>query len=112
MVESPGFPAADTPAALEFALLEAWLASTGALQLPLHEIEPQQQTKGISYAVTTRILPRRSVWRTRSRPDFVRPAKHARFIVTLLNIGVQWLDADRLFSLLRSDAVPTPPFAW
>src|SRR5437867_6945813 len=41
IVESPG-----TPAALEFALLEAWLASTGALQLPLHEIESQQQTKG------------------------------------------------------------------
>ena len=46
MVESPGSPAADTPAALEFALLEAWLASTRALQLPLHEIESQQQTKG------------------------------------------------------------------
>ena len=35
-----------TPAALEFALLEAWLASGRALQLPLHEIESQQQTKG------------------------------------------------------------------
>src|SRR6202142_4590931 len=35
-----------TPAALEFALLEAWLASTSALQVPLHEIESQQQTKG------------------------------------------------------------------
>src|SRR6266849_4760608 len=45
IVESPGSPAA-TPAALEFALLEAWLASTRALQLPLHEIESQQQTKG------------------------------------------------------------------
>ena len=37
---------ATTPAALEFALLEAWLASTPALQLPLHQIESQQQTKG------------------------------------------------------------------
>ena len=35
-----------TPAALEFALLEAWLASSRTLQLPLHEIESQQQTKG------------------------------------------------------------------
>src|ERR1035438_4176672 len=38
--------AATTPAALEFALLEAWLASSRTLQLPLHEIEAQQQTKG------------------------------------------------------------------
>ena len=43
MMESPG---SHTPAALEFALLEAWLASTRALQLPLHEIESQQQNKG------------------------------------------------------------------
>src|SRR6266851_2737572 len=38
---------ADTsPAALEFALLQSWLASTTALQLPLHQIESQQQDKG------------------------------------------------------------------
>lgn len=35
-----------TPAALEFTLLEAWLASNVVLQLPLHEVEAQQQTKG------------------------------------------------------------------
>src|SRR5499427_5794057 len=35
-----------TPAAREFALLEAWLASHCTLQLPLHQIEAQQQTKG------------------------------------------------------------------
>src|SRR5947199_7476921 len=35
-----------SPAALEFALLEAWLASSSALQLPLHQIESQQQAKG------------------------------------------------------------------
>jgi hypothetical protein len=35
-----------TPAAVEFALLEAWLASRAALQLPLHQIESQQQTRG------------------------------------------------------------------
>jgi len=46
MVESQGSHTAATPAALEFALLEAWLSSTRALQLPLHEIESQQQTKG------------------------------------------------------------------
>jgi len=44
--ESPGSHTTASPAALEFALLEAWLASTRALQLPLHEIESQQQTKG------------------------------------------------------------------
>ena len=38
--------AATTPAALEFALLEAWLASSRTLQLPLHEIESHRQTKG------------------------------------------------------------------
>ena len=36
-----------TPAALEFVLLQSWLASSGALQLPLHQIESQQQAKGI-----------------------------------------------------------------
>jgi hypothetical protein len=45
-IQSPGSPSAATPAAIEFALLEAWLASTGVLQLPLHEIESQQRTKG------------------------------------------------------------------
>ncbi len=48
ILQSQGYPtvAATTPAALQFALLEAWLASSGTLQLPLHEIESQQQTKG------------------------------------------------------------------
>src|SRR5438105_7058011 len=47
-LEPQGSPtvAATTPAALEFALLEAWLASRGSLQLPLHKIESPQQTKG------------------------------------------------------------------
>jgi hypothetical protein len=31
---------------MEFALLQSWLASSSALQLPLHQIECQQQTKG------------------------------------------------------------------
>ena len=35
-----------TPAALEFASLEAWLASHHTLQLPLHQIESQQQIRG------------------------------------------------------------------
>jgi len=35
-----------TPAAREFALLETWLASSPALQLPLHQIECQQQDRG------------------------------------------------------------------
>jgi hypothetical protein len=35
-----------SPAALEFALLQSWLASSGALQLPLHQIESQQLAKG------------------------------------------------------------------
>src|SRR5580658_7675365 len=35
-----------TPAAVEFALLQSWLASSSALQLPLHQIESQQQAKG------------------------------------------------------------------
>ena len=39
-------PSDTTPAALEFALLQSWLASSSALQLPLHQIESQQQAKG------------------------------------------------------------------
>ena len=46
IVEPPGSPTAATPAALAFALREACLASTRARQLPLPEIESQQQTKG------------------------------------------------------------------
>src|SRR5260370_1278357 len=34
------------PAAVEFALLQSWLASGSALQLSLHEIERQQQARG------------------------------------------------------------------
>jgi hypothetical protein len=34
------------PAFVEFSLLESWLASSSALQLPLHQIESQQQAKG------------------------------------------------------------------
>jgi hypothetical protein len=33
-------------AEIEFTQLEVWLASTQALQLPLHQVEDQQQTKG------------------------------------------------------------------
>jgi len=36
-----------TPAAIEFAQLQSWLASSSALQLPLHQIETQQQAKGL-----------------------------------------------------------------
>src|SRR5689334_16821449 len=45
--ELQGSPSAvvTTPAAHEFALLEDWLASRGTLQLPLHQIETQQQTR-------------------------------------------------------------------
>jgi hypothetical protein len=39
-------PSGATPAAVEFALLQSWLASGGSLQLPLHEIECQQQIRG------------------------------------------------------------------
>ena len=39
-------PSGRTPAALEFALLQSWLGSSSALQLPLHQIESQQQAKG------------------------------------------------------------------
>lgn len=39
-------PSSTTPAAVEFALLQAWLASPSSLQLPLHHIESQQQDKG------------------------------------------------------------------
>jgi len=35
-----------SPAAVEFALLQAWLSSSTTLQLPLHAIETQQSAKG------------------------------------------------------------------
>ena len=39
-------PVDTRPAFVEFSLLESWLASSSALQLPLHQIESQQQAKG------------------------------------------------------------------
>src|SRR5215469_8534118 len=45
-VANTPIPVGTTPAALEFASLEAWLASPVALHLPLYQIESQQQTKG------------------------------------------------------------------
>ena len=46
MANATTFPTATTPALIEFSQLESWLASSGALQLPLHQIELQQQAKG------------------------------------------------------------------
>ena len=46
MAVATAAPSPATPAAVEFALLQSWLASGSSLQLPLHEIECQQQTKG------------------------------------------------------------------
>ena len=46
MTTATSTPSDATPAALEFALLQSWLASSSTLQLPLHQIESQQQTKG------------------------------------------------------------------
>src|SRR5437773_1193994 len=46
MATATGFSADTRPALVEFSLLEAWLASSSALQLPLHQIESQQQAKG------------------------------------------------------------------
>src|SRR6516165_12066609 len=46
MATATSFSADATPALLEFSLLESWLASSGALQLPLHQIESQQHARG------------------------------------------------------------------
>jgi len=46
MATATSFSADATPALIEFSLLESWLASSGALQLPLHQIESQQHARG------------------------------------------------------------------
>src|SRR5215467_13311699 len=46
MATATSFSADPTPALIEFSLLESWLTSSGALQLPLHQIESQQQARG------------------------------------------------------------------
>src|SRR5215469_12456553 len=46
MSTATAFSAEATPALMEFSLLESWLASSSALQLPLHQIESQQQARG------------------------------------------------------------------
>ena len=46
MATATSFSADTSPAYIEFSQLESWLASSSALQLPLHQIESQQQAKG------------------------------------------------------------------
>src|SRR5258707_5879382 len=46
MIIAPAASPQPPPAAVEFALLQSWLASGSALQLSLHEIERQQQARG------------------------------------------------------------------
>jgi len=46
MITATAASSRTTPAAVEFALLQSWLASGSVMQLPLHEIECQQQAKG------------------------------------------------------------------
>jgi len=46
MATATVFSADTSPAYIEFCQLESWLASSSALQLPLHQIESQQQAKG------------------------------------------------------------------
>src|SRR5271168_4900857 len=46
MTTATYFSADTRPAFVEFSLLESWLASSSTLQLPLHQIESQQQAQG------------------------------------------------------------------
>jgi hypothetical protein len=46
MATATSFSVDTSPAYIEFSQLESWLASSSALQLPLHQIESQQQAKG------------------------------------------------------------------
>src|SRR6516225_6474413 len=46
MAIATSFSTDATPAWIEFSRLESWLASYSALQLPLHQIESQQQARG------------------------------------------------------------------
>jgi hypothetical protein len=46
MNNATAFPVTPSPAAVEFALLQSWLASPTTLRLPLHYIESQQADKG------------------------------------------------------------------
>src|SRR5438876_10493469 len=46
MATATSFSADTSPAYIEFSQLESWLASSSALQLPLRQIESQQQAKG------------------------------------------------------------------
>jgi len=46
MITATAVSSPTAPAAVEFALLQSWLASGSALQLPLHQIECLQQARG------------------------------------------------------------------
>lgn len=47
MTAATSFSSDTSPAYVEFSQLESWLASSSALQLPLHQIESQQLAKGL-----------------------------------------------------------------
>ena len=74
----PGTFASTTETA-DYLLKQLNLARRPVLKLSLIHISEPTRLGMISYAVTTRILPRRSVYRiVSSRPDLVRPKQRTR----------------------------------
>src|ERR1035438_3823495 len=70
MTTATSAPSGATPAAMEFALLQSWLASSSALQLPLHQIEGQKKPKGGEehrLLLLQALLQQRGRWRFGSR---------------------------------------------
>ena len=127
----PAQPAAavTTPAALEFASLEAWLTSPCTLQLPLHQIESQQQTKGreVQRLLLQAHLQLRgdgdvgpvlcvpqtagAVWHTRRRLS-TRVLKTIFGPVKLHRMGYSRYGASSIYPLDRALALPARSFSY
>ena len=122
-------PSDPSPAALEFALLQSWLASSGALQLPLHQIESQQHAKGRE---VQRLLLQAHLQQRGSgdvgpalrlqRPDGDSLYSHRRLgarslttvfgTVELVRMGYSRLGAPSIFPLDRALALPARSFSY
>ena len=114
---------------MEFALLQSWLASSSALQLPLHQIECQQQTKGreVQRLLLQAHLQQRGRWRFGSRavPSTARrrvgllpspvghPLSHHRLgTVELVRMGYSRPGAPSIFPLDRALTLPARSFSY
>jgi hypothetical protein len=129
MTTATTFPAATTPALIEFSQLESWLASSGALQLPLHQIELQQQAKGrevqrlllqahLQHRGNGDVGPALQLQQPDGKASYSRRRLSTRSLTTLLGtveldrMGYSRAGAPSIFPLDKALALPARSFSY